>query len=187
VIDPVSARELAELWLARSEPRRWHHVRGVGAKAEGVSGALFGEDSRDRDVLVAAAYVHDIGYARGLKRTGLHQLDGARFIRDLGDQRLAGLVAHHSEARFEIGLRGYEEELSGYPREDTRVYDALVYCDLTTGPDGMTMAFEDRVREVYQRYGEGDISRALQMAEPYLKAAVDRIHQAMAASAAPER
>jgi hypothetical protein len=96
-------------------------------------------------------------------------------------------VAHHSEARFEIGLRGYEEELSEYPREDTRVYDALVYCDLTTGPDGTSMAFEDRVREVYQRYGEGDISRALHMAEPYLKAAVDRIHQAMNASASLER
>jgi hypothetical protein len=159
----------------------------VGAKAERVSGALFGEDCCDRDVLVAAGYVHDIGYAPGLKQTGLHQLDGARFIRDLGDYRLAGLVAHHSEARFEIGLRGYEEELLEYPREDTRVYDALVYCDLTTGPDGTTMAFEDRVREVYQRYGEGDISRALQMAEPYLKAAVDRIYQAMTASAAPER
>jgi len=187
VIDPVSARELAELWLARSEPRRWDHVRGVGAKAEHLSRALFREDSRDRDVLVAAGYVHDIGYAPGLRRTGLHQLDGARFIRKLGDCRLAGLVAHHSEARFEIGLRGYEEELSEYPREDTRVYDALVYYDLTTGPDGTSMAFEDRVREVYQRYGEGDISRALHMAEPYLRAAVDRVHQAMNASASLER
>jgi hypothetical protein len=62
-----------------------------------------------------------------------------------------------------------------------------VYCDLTTGPDGTTMAFEDRVREVYQRYGEGDISRALQMAEPYLRAAVARIHQAMTASGSSER
>ena len=187
MIDPVSARELAEQWLARSEPRRWHHVCGVGAKAERLSRALFREDGRDRDVLVAAGYVHDIGYAPSLKRTGLHQLDGARFIRRLGDDRLACLVAHHSEARFEIGLRGCEEELSEYPREDTRVYDALVYCDLTTGPDGTTMAFEDRVREVYQRYGEGDISRALQMAEPYLRAAVDRIHQAMTASGSSER
>jgi hypothetical protein len=49
------------------------------------------------------------------------------------------------------------------------------------------MTFEDRVREVYERYGEGDISRALHMAEPYLKAAVDRIHQAMNASCLPER
>lgn len=187
MIDPVSARELAEMWLVPTEPRRWHHVSGVGAKAERLSRALFREDSRDRDVLVAASYVHDIGYAPGLKRTGLHQLDGARFIQKLGDDRLAGLVAHHSEARFEIGLRGYEEELSEYSRENTIVYDALVYCDLTTGPNGTAMTFEDRVAEVYQRYGEGNISRALHLAEPFLKAAVDRIHQAMNASGSPER
>jgi hypothetical protein len=49
------------------------------------------------------------------------------------------------------------------------------------------MAFEDHVSEVYQRYDEGDISRALRMAEPYLRAAVDRIGQAMNASDFPER
>jgi hypothetical protein len=144
-------------------------------------------EARDRDVLIAAGYVHDIGYAPGLKRTGLHQLDGARFIRKLGDERLACLVAHHSEARFEVGIRGYQEELSEYLREDTIVYDALVYCDLTTDPDGKTVAFEHRVREVHERYGEGDISRALNMAEPYLKAAVDRIVQAINASGLSER
>jgi hypothetical protein len=182
VIDPVSARELAELWLATSAPRRWQHVRAVGAKAEHVSRAISWDDTRDRDVLIAAGYVHDIGYAPGLKRTGLHQLDGARFICKLGDQRLANLVAHHSEARFEVELRGYEAELLQYPREDTAVYDALVYCDLTTGPDGTPMTFEDRIREVHERYGEGDISRALRMAEPYLKTAIDRTRQAMNAS-----
>jgi hypothetical protein len=158
----------------------------VGVKAESLSRTISLE-SRDRDVLVAAGYTHDIGYAPGLKRTGLHQLDGANFIRVLGDQRLACLVAHHSEARFEVGIRGYEKELAEYPREETTVYDALVYCDLTTGPDGRTMTFEDRISEVYERYGEGDISRALRMAEPYLKAAVDRIDQAINASGRPER
>lgn len=186
VIDSVRARELAELWLAKAEPRRWRHVRGVGIKAESLSRAMLLED-RDRDVLIAAGYIHDIGYAPDLKQTGLHQLDGARFIRALGDERLACLVAHHSEARFEVGIRGHGEELSEYPREDTRVYDALVYCDLTTGPDGKTMTFEDRIREVHERYGEGDISRALRMAEPYLKAAVDRISQAINASGFSER
>lgn len=115
MIGPARARELAELWLANSEPRRWDHVCGVGVKAESISKILPLEDNYDRDVLVAAGYVHDIGYASGLQRTGLHQLDGARFIRVLGDHRLACLVAHHSEARFEVGLRGYEEELSEYP------------------------------------------------------------------------
>jgi HD superfamily phosphodiesterase len=187
MIDPARARELAELWLAKSEPRRWHHVCGVGVKAESVSNILSLEDDYDRDVLVAAGYVHDIGYAPGLQRTGLHQLDGARFIRVLGDHRLACLVAHHSEARFEVELRGHEEELSEYPREDTRVYDALVYCDLTTGPDGQSMSFEDRIGEVYERYGQGDVSRALRMAEPHLRAAVGRIDHAINASGFSER
>jgi HD superfamily phosphodiesterase len=122
VIDPSSARDLAELWLAKPEPRRWRHVCGVGVKAESLSRTISLE-SRDRDVLVAAGYTHDIGYAPGLKRTGLHQLDGANFIRALGDQHLACLVAHHSEARFEVGIRGYKKELAEYPREETTVYE----------------------------------------------------------------
>jgi hypothetical protein len=187
MIDPARARELAELRLAKPEPRRWDHVCGVGVKAEIISKIVSSEDNYDRDVLIAAGYVHDIGYAPSLQRTGLHQLDGARFIRVLGDHRLACLVAHHSEARFEVGLRGYEEELSEYPREDTKIYDALVYCDLTTGPDGQSMTFEDRIGEVYERYGEGDVSRALRMAEPYLKAAVDRVSHAINASGFSER
>jgi HD domain len=162
-------------------------VRGVGIKAESLSKALFPGNHSDRDVLIAAGYVHDIGYSPGLKRTGLHQLDGARFIRKLGDQRLACLVAHHSEARFELGIRGFGEELSKYPRENTKVYDALVYCDLTTGPDGKTVTFDDRISEVYERYGKGDVSRALHMAEPYLRAAVERISQAIKASGLSER
>ena len=64
---------------------------------------------QDRAYFVAAAYLHDIGYAPELRRTGLHQLDGARYIRSHGAERVARLVAHHSEARFEIRLRGFSE------------------------------------------------------------------------------
>ena len=36
----------------------------------------------DADLIEAAAWLHDIGYALGLATTGLHQLDGARYLRD---------------------------------------------------------------------------------------------------------
>jgi hypothetical protein len=36
-IGPVSARELAELWLATSQPRRWQHVRGVGVTTASIT------------------------------------------------------------------------------------------------------------------------------------------------------
>ncbi|MFD6855509.1 HD domain-containing protein [Streptomyces diastaticus] len=51
----------------------------------------------DRDLLVAAAWLHDIGYAPELRDTGSHPLDGARHLESLGaPARLVRLVAHHS-------------------------------------------------------------------------------------------
>lgn len=38
----------------------------------------------DRDLLVAAAWLHDIGYAPELRDTGFHPLDGARHLEALG-------------------------------------------------------------------------------------------------------
>jgi hypothetical protein len=169
---------MLEEWAAAEAERllspvgdRWNHVRAVGERADEV-GALF--DQEDRRYLVAAAYLHDIGYAPELERTGLHQLDGARYLRSLGAERLARLVAHHSEARFEIRLRGFGDELAAYKRQESWISDALTYCDLTTGPTGLPMTFEDRVTEVEQRYGEGEIVDALRQATPYLLGAIQR-------------
>jgi hypothetical protein len=150
---------------------RWKHVRAVGECARKVGVVL---DQEDRPYLIAAAYLHDIGYAPDLQRTGLHQLDGARYLRSLGAERLARLVAHHSEARFEIRLRVFATELAAYEREQSWVSDALTYCDLTTGPSGLPMTFEDRVAEVEQRYGDGEIVDALRQAAPYLVGAIER-------------
>jgi putative nucleotidyltransferase with HDIG domain len=162
-------------------PRRWRHVQGVGRRAEHVADAL----GLDDGALVGAAWLHDIGYSPALAEIGFHPLDGARFLRKIGaDDRLARLVAHHSYAVYEARVRGLEHELlAEFEPEQSMTYDALVFCDMTTSPDGETITFDDRVREVYERYGQGDISRALLLAEPHLKAAVDRINHAMNASA----
>jgi hypothetical protein len=150
---------------------RWKHVRAVGGRARRVGVIL---DQEDRRYLVAAAYLHDIGYAPELQRTGLHQLDGARYIEAHGAMRLARLVAHHSEARFEIRLRGFGTMLTAYQREESWVSDALTYCDLTTGPTGLPTTFEERIAEVEQRYGAGEIVDALRQATPYLVGAIAR-------------
>jgi len=46
---------------------RWTHVQAVADKARGVATVLPDEDA---DLLVAAAPVHDVGYARSLDRLG---------------------------------------------------------------------------------------------------------------------
>jgi HD superfamily phosphodiesterase len=77
VKDVERARVLAERLLAAQLPDRWRHVQGVAAWAEEVSKRV-GVMSAD---LLAAAWLHDIGYAPNLVSTGLHPLDGVRYLR----------------------------------------------------------------------------------------------------------
>jgi hypothetical protein len=132
-------------------------------------------------ILVACAYLHDVGYAQALRRTGAHQLDGALALRSCGEDRLAALVAHHSEAAFELEMRGLGTELSSYPKEVSPLSDALTYCDLTTGPAGERVAALDRMGEVERRYGEGVIIDALRAARPALLSAASRTEARMQA------
>src|SRR5438270_7883679 len=58
-MDRAGARGIAERLLSEPLPRRWAHSVGVGRKAEAIAD-VFGSDA---DLLVSAAYLHDIGYA----------------------------------------------------------------------------------------------------------------------------
>jgi HD superfamily phosphodiesterase len=92
---PAWAEEHAATLLA-DLGTRWQHVRGVARQAQRVSPALAPED---RPYLVAAAWLHDIGYAPDLAATAFHPIDGARHVRALGHERVARLIAYHSSAR----------------------------------------------------------------------------------------
>jgi HD domain len=154
---------------------RWEHVRGVTRQAQRVSQAL---DEVDRPYLVAAAWLHDIGYAPVLAATAFHPLDGARHVRSLGQERLARLVAYHSSARWEAEALGLSDELAAFPREDSPTADALTYCDMTTSPTGQHITLTGRLAEIAERYGpEHLVFRCLQRAHEYLAAAVQRTEQ----------
>jgi hypothetical protein len=131
---------------------------------------------QDRRYLLAAAYLHDEGYAPELWRTGFHSLDGASFvIGRCGDQRLACLVAHHSDARFQAALMGCGDLLATFPRERSALADALTYCDQLTGPTGARMSFRERVADVLDRHGqESTVAQATLQARPYLALAIAR-------------
>jgi putative nucleotidyltransferase with HDIG domain len=154
---------------------RWTHVQAVANKARGLATVLPAEDA---DLLVAAALLHDVGYAPSLDRLGFHAVDGARFLRAQGQERLARLVAHHSGARFEAEERALVEELAAFPVEGGPVMDALSFADMTTGPAGQPMTLDERVEEVQRRYPPDDpVHRAIVRARPLLQAAIDRTRQ----------
>ena len=151
---------------------RWLHVQAVAGKARLMAVVL---PARDGELLVAAALLHDVGYALSLNRLGFHAVDGARFLRAQGQERLARLVAHHSGARFEAEERDLVEELAAFPVEDGPVMDALTFADMTTGPAGEPMTLEERIGEVQRRYPRDDpVHRAIVRARPELQAAIDR-------------
>src|SRR3712207_6527407 len=108
---------------------RWLHTRAVARRAGELAHTVSPEE---REILVSAAWLHDIGYASKLRDTGLHSLDGARYLVTAGtwNSRLCALVAHHSAARFEAVERGLAEELALFPCEDSAVMDALVTADM---------------------------------------------------------
>src|SRR4051812_13529235 len=88
------ARDLARHLLA-DLPSRWRHTVGVADRAAELAD-LLGADA-DRQLVIAAAWLHDIGYAGPVLDTGFHPLDGAAYLDRHGwPARVAGLVAHHS-------------------------------------------------------------------------------------------
>lgn len=151
-------------------------MQGVARRAEEIDSAV----GQDADLLTAAAWLHDVGYAPDLVNTGFHPLDGARWLRQGGvDDRLAALVAHHSCALLEAEERGLTDTLlSEFPREESATADALWFCDITTGPDGELLAPADRFAEIKKRYGPGDlVTRFITRAEPEIMAAVRRTEE----------
>ncbi|MET9974844.1 HD domain-containing protein [Streptomyces microflavus] len=176
------ARRVAEAELAEPLPQRWRHSQGVAARAVEVSRIL----GKDVGLLKAAAVLHDVGYAPRLAATRFHPLDGARFLRDeLGpDERLVRLVANHSFALLEAEERQMREELATeFPLlEEPLLVDALVYCDITTTPDGDRTTAQDRVAEIRSRYGDDSmVGRFIRRAAPEIFASVERVEAALAA------
>ena len=139
-----TAREL----LADALPRRWTHVRGVAARAGRLALAV-----EDGEVLQAAAWLHDIGYAPGLVSSGFHPLDGARHLAvESAPRRVVDLVVMHSAAAKEAEALGLGEQLAEFHDERTLVRDLLRYADMTVRPDGQSMNFEERMDDVRARY-----------------------------------
>jgi hypothetical protein len=158
-------------------PQRWQHSQGVARRARSLAPIL--EDRTE--LLQTAAWLHDIGYSPALDVTGFHPLDGARYLRDVlcADEEICGLVAHHSCAILEAEQRGLAAELAAeFAMPDASLRDALIYCDITTSPDGHPVTVTGRIAEIRQRYGPGHlVTEFIGRAEPHMISAVRRIQR----------
>lgn len=134
------AERLARQHLALL-PRRMAHVEGVARRAAEAASV-----AADPELLIAAAWLHDIGYGPALVRTGFHPVDGAHYLRRIGaGDRLCGLVANHSCACVEARHRGV---LIEWADEESAERDALWRADITTIPTGHVTTVRTRLAEI---------------------------------------
>jgi hypothetical protein len=161
-------------YILAGNPERLRHSEAVAARAQLLTAAV--EDDQ-APFLVASAWLHDIGYAVGLRDTGFHPLDGARHLRAAGwPQPLCDLVAHHSGSRFVATRRRLDEEIGEFTFQQDMLSDALTVADQTAGPYGRPMTVDERIRDMLDRHGPDSPNvRAHARREPYLRGAARRV------------
>lgn len=177
------ARSLAEQQLSCT-PRRWSHVQGVASTATIVAPIL---EPERVDAIVAAAWLHDVGYAPALAATGFHPVDGARFAMDAGMPDLVvRLIAFHTGAEFEAQQRGLLSELREFIRPSTGILDVVTFADMTISPTGERIDARDRVAEILTRYEPEDpVFAAVSRSAPQLLESVARVYARLLREKAP--
>jgi putative nucleotidyltransferase with HDIG domain len=178
-LSPPVPAELAAQLLAEELPSRFAHVAAVALRAGEVSRAL----GLDEAVMVAAAWLHDIGYAPSLVDTGFHPLDGARHAASVGyDEGVVSLIAFHTGATVEAELRGLLEQLiTDFVQPAPDRLAVITYCDLTVGPGGQRVSVDERLDEILDRYPSDDVvHQATERAAPDLRATVAGVERLLA-------
>jgi hypothetical protein len=143
------AQTLARTLLA-DDQRRLAHVRGAGLVAGMAAGALRLDQP---EMVVAAAWLHDIGYAAALARTGFHPVDGALFLaREGWPDQVVFLVAHHSHAAVLAPYYGVQPHMALLEHVHGLADDVITFSDLRVGPNGLGADPRDRVNDMRRRH-----------------------------------
>lgn len=124
------ARDLAGDVL-REDARLYQHAARAARHASVLAHRINGGHPAD---VTAAAWLHDLGHAPTIRRTGFHPLDGALFlIREQWPERVVRLVAHHSLAAMEAPFYGVGHHLNVIEPVSGVDPDILTAADLLGG------------------------------------------------------
>lgn len=145
---------------------RLRHVQGVAQTA-----TTWSQGVPESSFIVGSAWLHDIGYAPELYRTGMHAIDGALFLDLAGaPKEIVSLVAFHTGAEFEAEERGLIDKIIQFDRPRQDWIDALILADLLTGSGGERVTVCQRLDEIFQRYEpQHPVHRAVVRSRAYLE------------------
>jgi hypothetical protein len=117
-----------------------------------AAGALRVEQA---DTVIAAAWLHDIGYAAAVARTGFHPLDGALFLaREGWPDPIVFMVAHHSHAAVVAPYYGVHHHMALFDHVPGHADDIITFSDLRAGTNGLGADPRDRIDDMRQRHAD---------------------------------
>lgn len=161
----------------RDSPERLEHIlvlaervrQGVRDIVELNPGTVI-----DEKLAYAAGLVHDIGYLEEISVTGFHPLDGYHFLMERGFPQLAERIVAHSCAPEEAELLGLELP-SGV---SDLIAKLITYWDVQVGPRGEIVSYQDRLQDIYLRYGENSLKgEAHKLADTRLSQLIEEINR----------
>ncbi|MBX7432010.1 HD domain-containing protein [Mycobacterium sp. Y57] len=160
----------------RDEPVRLSHVEAVATRSEVLAVTV---PVAEAEALVAAGWLHDIGYLPALRQSGFHPLDGALYLRDEGwPGTVCDLVAHHSGSRFVAKVWELTDELRTFEFVEDASSDVLTTADNTAQQDGSFITVSKRLREKLARHGPTSPGAlANPQRDDYIRAAAARVRR----------
>ena len=139
----VSRARMLAAEILSGDPALQEHASRTAQRAAELAQRIPGTRSTD---VVAAAWLHDIGYAPRLRRTGFHPLDGALFLMaEEWPERIVRLVAHHCLAALEAPFYGVGHHLGVIEVVTGIDADILVSADLSAGVGTPVPALQERL------------------------------------------
>jgi len=145
ITDRIPTRDQCEELMAKHSmlPNIVEHSFQVMRVSLAITDNLKDSVSVNRDLVIAAALLHDITKTRSLKTKERHAASGGVLLRDLGYERVAGIVEQHVTL-LNLNLEGRLEEMEIVYYADKRVmHDKIVTID-------------DRVDDLIRRYANGE-------------------------------
>ena len=116
----------------------------------------------DRDLLLQAAYLHDVGYSEVIKFCDYHPVDGFTYLRaNSWSKDVQLLTLHHtfSNTLAEMSRTDLTSEyrLNPLPYHLTHLFNLLTTADMTSDGKGNIVTIAERVKDVGERHGTDSI------------------------------
>lgn len=116
---------------------RWKHILGVARKAKMLAEKLKTNDTQYAEDMFLLGIMHDLGY-EFMESNASHAAVGGEILKRSGYQYWQEVALHGDETVDDM-----TDELF-----------ILNCADMSTGPNGEDFTFDERLKEIAQRFGE---------------------------------